>query len=678
MTTVYSFDVFDTCLVRTFARPEDLFIELARRLLPAPATPEQITDFARQREQAETAARRATTREDITLADIYHYFTPALADWGLSPQGVQAAEVNLEISAVRPVWAVQQHIAQLRRQGRRIIFISDMVLPTPVIRLMLVNRGLARPTDPVYVSGDIGLTKASGRLFDYVLAQEGISPAQLHHYGDNPQTDVISARRCKIGVTFFHQSQLNRFERQALQSDPNNLHRSPLAGISRAVRLSLPAGERDPDMLTGVVAPLLTAFVAWVLRDANRQGLQRLYFVSRDGQILYKIATELTQHFSGPKCRYLYGSRQAWLLPSITVCNRQALDWLMLHDRTPFNLLKKLAIEPTQITPALQRYHFDSSTLHCPLTPTDEDRFWQMIESPDVAELVLGKAASVRQTVLAYFAQEQLTADGNWALVDVGWAARGQRAIRQILRTQDPHAEVRGYYLAMSDDRRPITETGPYRVFVPPISTQQFDSPGRVVLNNTMLFEHLILLADHGTVVSYHYQDEVWSPVLKELPPHPFLRRFIPRYQHIVLSYVSEVARSGLNLADLACWQRAVLTTTHTFISRPTLAEAQLAAQLPVVVDQTHAGGNYHFLARMLTLRDVIYIWRYALTSWLIEKERREFAPGYAWLEGSLALSPRWIQWMFRPIILALQFQKKQGRRRIFNWLARLVAKEKL
>ncbi len=678
MTNIYSFDVFDTCLVRTFAHPEDLFIELARRRLPPAATLEEIADLARQREQAETAARRAAGREDITLADIYRHFEPALAALRILPQVARATEVTLEISCVRPVWAIQQRIAQLRRQGQRIIFVSDMYLPTSIIRLMLVNHGLARPTDPVYVSGDIGLTKASGRLFDFVLAQEGISPAQLHHCGDNPHADVISARRRGIRVTYVNQTRLNCFERGGLQTDSqNSLQLSRLAGISRATRLSVPNENWHADTLAGVVAPLLTSFVAWVLHNANQQGLQRLYFVSRDGQILHKIACELAQHFPVPECHYLYGSRQAWLLPSVTTCNRQTLDWLLLHDRTLLSLLKKLSIDPREIAAALHRYQFDSSTLNRPLTLADEDRFWQMIESPDVAGLVLQKAASARDAVLAYFAQKKLTDAGDWALVDVGWAARGQRAVRQILRTQNPHAEARGYYLAMSDHRRPIIETGPYRVFVPPDSTWQFDSPGRVVLNNTMLFEHLFLLADHGTVMGYRCQGNQWEPELKKLPPDPFLQQFIPRYQHTVLKFASEATQSGLSLADLAEWQPAVLATTRTFISRPTAAEAELAAQLPMVVDQTHADDNYYFLARKLTLRDVGYIWRYALRR-RSAGAGREFAPGYAWLEGSLALSPLWIRWLFRPITLALQFKHKYGRQLIFDWLARFVAKENL
>lgn len=678
MTTVHSFDVFDTCLIRTFARPEDLFIEMARLLLPPAATPEEIADLARQREQAETAARRAASREDITLADIYRYFEPALAALRISSQVARAMEVTLEISCVRRVGAIQQRIAQLRRQGQRIIFISDMYLPPSIIRLMLVNHGLARPTDPVYVSGEIGLTKASGRLFDFVLAQEGILPAQLHHYGDNPQADVISARRRGICVTYVDQTRLNRFERGALQTDsPNSLQLSRLAGISRATRLSVSNESWHADTLVAVVAPLLTSFVAWVLHNANQQGLQRLYFVSRDGQILHKIACQLAQHFPAPECRYLYGSRQAWLLPSITTCNRQTLDWVLLHDRTLLNLLKKLSIDPAEIASALHRYQFDPSMLSRPLAVADEDRFWQMIESPDVAGLVLQKAAAARDTALAYFAQERLTDAGDWALVDVGWAARGQRSVRQILRTLNPHAEARGYYLAMSDHRRPITETGPYRVFIPPAATRQFDSPGRVVLNNTMLFEHLFLLADHGTVTGYCYRGNSWTPVLKKLPIHPFLQQFIPRYQQTVLKFVSEVTQSGLSLADLVGWQPAVLFAAQTFISRPTRAEAELAAHLPMVVDQTHTADNYYFLARRLTLRDAGYIYRYALRR-RNAGEWREFVPGYAWLEGSLALSPLWIRWLYRPITLALHFKNKRGRRLIFDWLARFVAKENL
>jgi FMN phosphatase YigB (HAD superfamily) len=466
MTTVYSFDVYDTCLVRTFARPEDLFIELARSLLPPTATPEAVAHMARQPEQAAPAPRAAAAREDITLADIYRHFAPALAEWGLDDSRAMTTEINLEIACVRPIRAMQQRLDHLRQQGRRIIFISDMYLPAPIIRLMLLNHGLARPADPVYVSGDIGLTKASGHLFEYVLAQEQLHPAQLHHHGDNPRSDVLAAHRLGIRATYFSHSQLNRYEQRAFS--PGRV--SPdiagaTAAASRVARLCgtaySPATQPVLDCAASVVAPLLVSFVSWVLQDAHNRGLHRLYFVSRDGQILWKIAQILARYIPAPECRYLYGSRQAWQLPATLNPGSDDLDWLWLHQKTVATVLVKLEIDPAEIAPVLAQYNFTATRLDDPLDAAAELAFRQVLQQPQVAALIQEKAAAARAMTLAYFEQEQFLAPGPWALVDVGWALRGQRSVKRILSTVAPPLEVRGYYLTVSEARSPSPRPAP-------------------------------------------------------------------------------------------------------------------------------------------------------------------------------------------------------------------------
>jgi len=679
--TVYSFDVFDTSLVRNIARPEDIFVELARRLLPATATPEEIAELAKGRIEAEAQARRLSRREDILLGDIYACFKE-LSFWRISPETMMQAEIELEQNSVSPVALIRQKIEALRRCGERIIFISDMYLPPAIIKQMLLAHQLALPGDAVYVSGEIGLTKQSGNLFRYVLQQEGIKPAQLWHCGDNPHSDVLMSRRLGIKTTFFRQTQLNRYERLAMQPGVycDSRLTSRLAGISRATRLALPPDDLAASLspIAGVIAPLLTVFVAWLLHDAHQRGISRLYFVSRDGQILHKIAGQFARQWNVPECRYLYGSRQAWFLSSVTACNRQNLDWLLADDKTPASFLQKLAVDPAEITPVLVRYNFDATTLHRPLGSANVEQFWQLVEDPAVAKLVLARAAANRQTVLAYFAQEQLTTGGAWALVDVGWAARAQRAVRQILRTQNPQCEVGGYYLALADNRRPLAETGPYRAFISSDQSEQFESPGRSVLNNTMLIEHLFVMADHGTVVGYAEENQQIVPVFKETPANEFLRTFRGCFQQIILNYSAEFIRSE---PDLAAWtelQPVVLELVHTLISQPDQAAAQLAAQIPFVAVQTHSNVDYKYLARPLGWGDLAYIGRYFLLGQLTPTNRPPFAPGYAWQEGSLALSNWWIRLLFRPINAILQFKKKHGRQQIYNWWARLVSNKLL
>ena len=173
----YSFDVFDTCLARRYIRPTDLFHVLAERMAVRSRSvgfgEEEVRELAADRIRAEQAARAQHVDEDILIDDIYRSFT-SLSRWGIDAAEMQLAEIDLELESVRPIRETQRRIERLRSHGHRLIFMSDMYLPSTVLRRMLIEHGLALGDEPLYVSGELGVTKRSGKLFEHVLQQEGL------------------------------------------------------------------------------------------------------------------------------------------------------------------------------------------------------------------------------------------------------------------------------------------------------------------------------------------------------------------------------------------------------------------------------------------------------------------------------------------------------------------------
>ena len=368
---VYSFDVFDTCVVRTFARPADLFYALAQRVLRAclgedKFGQEEVSELAQARVAAEKRAHADTSKGDINLADIYANFTE-LAAWGISPEWMRGEEVRLEKASLRPIERTKRRIAQLKRGGQRVVFISDMYLSKEVIREVLVEHGIAAPSDPLYVSSELEMTKRTGALFEHVLAQEGISPSELQHCGDSMMGDYLAARKLGVKAELFDASHLNRFERAMLDDS----HAPPwiyaqIAGLCRATRLMC-EDEASPavtDIAADVVAPLLTSFVLWTLQDAERRGLERLHFVARDGQIMHKVAQALSQTLETPELHYLYGSRQAWYLPSVS-----SLEGGRLGVSRPHRAVLSAPAQPQAAQPQAGR--FAKFTFAARLRPRD-------------------------------------------------------------------------------------------------------------------------------------------------------------------------------------------------------------------------------------------------------------------------------------------------------------------
>ena len=355
---VYSFDIFDTCIVRNVARPTDLFYKLYSQTkinFPAVYTHEVSSELAHDRILSEAKARSDyKDKEDILINEFYQYLEK-LAKWGVETNSLLAAEIELELRSVRPILATKNRIEQLRQERQRIIFISDMYLPTKVIQKMLLDCNLALPEEPIYVSGDIGLTKSTGSLFKYVLAQESLTPQQLHHHGDNIHSDVIVPRALGISASYFSASQLNRYEAQVVtRSHAPLLVRSQIAGVSRAIRLmktdAIKISPALASLASNIIAPLLVSYVTWVIQDAQQQGIENLCFISNKGKLLWEIAQLLGKFMAIPDCHYLDVSQQDNFLASLTRLELSStvnwatvdLDWNFEHQRSLRNLLSQL------------------------------------------------------------------------------------------------------------------------------------------------------------------------------------------------------------------------------------------------------------------------------------------------------------------------------------------------
>ena len=76
--------------------------------------------------------------------------------------------------------------------------------------------------------------------------------------------------------------------------------------------------ENDRSLfVTDYVAPLFVSYVDWAVWDALRRGFTTLYFVSRDGHPLKRIADALIEEHGWPvKTKYIYTSRRVLRVPS--------------------------------------------------------------------------------------------------------------------------------------------------------------------------------------------------------------------------------------------------------------------------------------------------------------------------------------------------------------------------
>ena len=183
---IISFDVFDTLIERKCGRPENVF-----RILQ-----EQLNDegFMRRRIIAERKARVLTSKEDVTLDDIYQMYESASEDQRNQYQQAELA-CEKEQSIIQPK-GKRLYDAAIQA-GKTVLIISDMYLPSGFIEEMLNQSGYVG-YKRLYVSSECGLRKKTGRLYQLVREELNMNPNNWLHIGDDVITDWRGAKRARL------------------------------------------------------------------------------------------------------------------------------------------------------------------------------------------------------------------------------------------------------------------------------------------------------------------------------------------------------------------------------------------------------------------------------------------------------------------------------------------------
>ena len=514
---IHSFDVFDTCLSRTTGLPSGVFYMMAKSVMPKGSEMPQLYEFVNARLKAERMARAKTVpgkREDITLDDIYAHFDMQVE--GYSRDHLMELELQTEASVLRPIQATLEMIREARRKGSRIIFVSDIYLPEAFVKARLLEHGLYHEGDGLYISSTIGLMKATGHLFEHVSSIEKVPFSSMHHFGDHEYSDlrVPSGKGIRSRLA---DTAMNRYE--FAWSDNAHAHTGPfdiyfMSGIARSVRLS---GSRDvhDTIITDAIAALFVPFVHWILSDAQRRGIRRLYFLARDGYILYEIAKILAPHYPGIGLRYLYGSRRAFYLAGIRDASREEMQWVFpaVYGKTPRQMLMRINADTGVIAKAMEKAGLASEFADSPLDPSTFPVFLDLLVDEISRQELIRLASESRALVSDYFRQEGLYDEGSSAMVDIGWSRFCQHSVNVVLGNPG----IFGYFFGVFDERMSTADAGDYAAMFYPEEFHS-DQCNRNLLAQEFLplLEQFFTLNDQQSTVGFTRTAERIIPVFEQ------------------------------------------------------------------------------------------------------------------------------------------------------------------
>ncbi len=188
-----SFDVFDTMIFRTTLKPEDVFDIVQSKLEDCGKWRHQFR-FRDIRQEAEKRARKNNSSGEVLLDAIYDEMQ-FLSDH--EKKDLMQIEQETEYELCYPNPDMLKLYKDFLGQKKKVVFCSDMYLPSDTIRKLLEKCGIS-DFEKLYVSGELGVNKRSGELFDFVLSDLGIDKKEILHIGDNPIGDYLTPKTRRI------------------------------------------------------------------------------------------------------------------------------------------------------------------------------------------------------------------------------------------------------------------------------------------------------------------------------------------------------------------------------------------------------------------------------------------------------------------------------------------------
>lgn len=544
---VLSLDVFDTAITRSVESPVDVFAILESNL--ERVLGRHARGLASLREAAEQEVRvaaHAQGRQEVALREIHARMAahrPILAD---HPDLLAAAELEAELSVVMPVEEIRRLADRARSNGRRVVFVSDMYLPSKAIGRLLEACGY-QPGGQLLVSSETGCTKATGTQWARLRDLVGRN-ARIIHLGDDGWSDVDSPRQ--HGLSSLHFTAAISHRRIGGPLDPPVL---PFSRISRARQYpaAAPDASLDPGpgrfmrsfgASWGVI--VVGAFLRWLEERVRRQQLSEVAFLARDGWLLHRAwqAAGCAER-TGLAGQYLHISRrtlnmaEAGIPDSRGGLSETGLDLIAGGTESLEHLLERAGLLRVDQLVADVKRAFGSLAVR--LASEQASAELRGIFRAHEAE-VLGALRGKRAETSGYLHQE-LPASGRVGIVDIGWHGTLQKSLVRLIGDEP---RIVGLYLGLwppAQRRRPMAgwmEAAFASDFTPPAES-------RGLQNAVAILENLNL-ASHGTTIGYRFDGGRWSPLHRaaahEQAQHDAL---IAPFQEAVLEGVAALFRDG-------------------------------------------------------------------------------------------------------------------------------------
>ena len=314
-----------------------------------------------------------------------------------------------------------------------------------------------------------------------------------------------------------------------------------------------------------VFAPVMYAYVSWVLEQAEKENIKRLYFLARDGYQMYLTARILCgEREDAIDCRYLKCSRYALRVPAYHLQGESCLDLICQGgiDVTLRKVLKRTGLPDTKLERMAETMDM-ANMLDRELSYPEVTGLKEVFaKNRDFMEMIYEHSRSAYSAAAGYLRQEGLLEDISFAVVDSGWIGTLQQTLQTILRQEGYEGAVKGFYIGLYEIPEGADRSS-YQAFY----FMPFGQKRRKVSFSNSLFE-CIFGAPEGMTAAYREEKGCFVPVPEKKENRN--REKIEETAEAVCRYVKELQREKKQITA-----EEVRKLLERFMGHPTREEAE-------------------------------------------------------------------------------------------------------
>lgn len=449
-----SFDVFDTLLQRKTWVPGDVISLTAHRAQI------ELSIIAEEFISARKEAKKHSNKHEVPLTERYEIIGKILKVDSTTAAQLYNFEIDIEKGLLEARTIGKLALEYAQSKGKRVIITSDTYFTEEQVRDFLADAGIF--PDKIYASSSFDQTKEAGGLYKVLLEKE---TDKLLHIGDNYKADITNSNANQINSSWVI-SNHDQFKSSIPQfikakgpygSIKNGLIQRKITAYPSVTSGAGYTSGKAYNLGYSIVGDMMLAFAAWIIEKAKIDGVNTLFFLARDGEIVKKVTDELLSRIPGNpiKTHYLLASRRSTRVASLRTEEDviSEIDQVIEeHSKNPnkSNLDQYLSLRFGLSSELLSQLGIES--LCAQIDSADNDLSSTLLEawlkSKQLTTQILENALEERILYSEYLDQaEFIQSDSPIGIVDIGHNGSLQASLAKARNL----TSTRGYYFCTYD-----------------------------------------------------------------------------------------------------------------------------------------------------------------------------------------------------------------------------------